>query len=143
VSTPQAGIFALGTASHAYLELDLLAGRAGDELVEVLASLRDPRTTMGGVNLVVGFRPALWAAAADEDAPAGLAGFDEPVVGPDGFTCLPPSTTGRTLVRHDHKGLFAPPPLGYYAEASAPFAATVRGACRRRHVAVPSLRAGL
>jgi len=72
VRSPQAGIFALGTASHAYLELD---GRGGDELVKAVASLREPRTTMGGVNLVAGFRPALWPG----DKPEGLHGFDEPV----------------------------------------------------------------
>jgi porphyrinogen peroxidase len=72
VRSPQAGIFALGTASHAYLELD---GGAGDELVTTVASLREPRTTMGGVNLVAGFRPGLWPG----DAPEGLHGFDEPV----------------------------------------------------------------
>ncbi len=84
-NAPQAGIFALGTAAHAYLELDLDPGRSGRELVAELGSLREPRTTMGGINLVVGFRPELWAAAAPGDTPAGLAGFDDPVVGPDGF----------------------------------------------------------
>ena len=69
--SPQAGIFALGTASHAYLELD---GHR-DELVGAVASLREPRTTMGGVNLVAGFRPELWPG----DAPEALHGFDEPV----------------------------------------------------------------
>jgi putative iron-dependent peroxidase len=86
VSTPQAGIFALGTASHAYLELDLSPGRYGPELITVLASLREPMTTMGGVNLVVGFRPELWADATDGDAPPSLDGFNEPLVGPDGYT---------------------------------------------------------
>jgi porphyrinogen peroxidase len=81
VNEPQSGIFALGTASHAYLELDLEPGRNGADLVSALASLREPRTTMGGVNLVVGFRPELWQG----EAPAGLEGFNEPVVGPDGY----------------------------------------------------------
>jgi putative iron-dependent peroxidase len=70
--SPQAGIFALGTASHAYLELE---GRGDGDLVQAVASLREPRTTMGGVNLVAGFRPELWPA----DAPEGLHGFDEDV----------------------------------------------------------------
>ena len=70
--SPQSGIFALGTASHAYLELRA-TGRQG--LVSAVAGLREPRTTMGGVNLVVGFRPGLWP----NDAPADLHGFDEPV----------------------------------------------------------------
>ena len=40
---------------------------------------------MGGVNLVVGFRPELWQAVAPGAAPAGLAGFNEDVAGIDGF----------------------------------------------------------
>ena len=57
MGSPQGGIFALGTASHAYLEFD---GRDGPGLVAAVAALREPRTTMGGVNLVAGFRPELW-----------------------------------------------------------------------------------
>src|SRR5262249_9046558 len=86
VNAPQGGVFALGTASHAYLELDLVAERGGGELVAALASLREPRTTMGGVNLVVGFRPELWATTAPSEAQAGLEGFNAPVVGSGGFT---------------------------------------------------------
>jgi porphyrinogen peroxidase len=85
MSTPQSGIFALGTASHAYLEFDASAGRAGREVVAAVSSLREPRTTMGGVNLVAGFRPELWREAAPDDAPAGVAGFDADLVGSDGF----------------------------------------------------------
>ena len=36
-------------------------GADGDGSGQAIASLREPRTTMGGVNLVVGFRPELWA----------------------------------------------------------------------------------
>jgi len=85
MSTAQAGIFALGTASHAYLELDLRQPESSRELVTAVASLREPRTTMGGVNLVVGFRPELWRAVASDDSPAELEGFNADVVGPDGF----------------------------------------------------------
>jgi porphyrinogen peroxidase len=85
VRTPQSGIFALGTASHAYLELDAAPGRSARELVDAVASLREPRTTMGGVNLVAGFRPELWREAAPNDAPAGLSGFNQAVAGVDGF----------------------------------------------------------
>lgn len=84
--TPQAGVFALGTASHAYLELDLREGADPHDLVSGLASLREPRTTIGGVNLVVGFRPELWRDGVGGAAPQGLHGFTEPIVGPDGFT---------------------------------------------------------
>ena len=84
MSSPQGGIFALGTASHAYLEFDATAG-TGRELVAAVSSLREPRTTMGGVNLVTGFRPELWSTTAPADAPPDLAGFDEDIRGVDGF----------------------------------------------------------
>jgi putative iron-dependent peroxidase len=82
---PQPGIFALGTASHAYLELDAAEGRRGADLVTTVASLREPRTTMEGVNLVAGFRPELWREVAPGDAPADVHGFDADVAGGDGF----------------------------------------------------------
>ena len=84
MSSPQGGIFALGTASHAYLEFDATAG-TGRELVAAISLLREPRTTMGGVNLVAGFRPELWRQAAPGDAPAELEGFNEDLIGIDGF----------------------------------------------------------
>ena len=82
---PQAGIFALGTSSHAYLEFRRSNGQKGPELVEAIASLREPRTTMGGVNLVAGFRPELWSEVAPDDAPAELEDFKEDLIGSDGF----------------------------------------------------------
>jgi porphyrinogen peroxidase len=85
MKTPQAGIFALGTASHAYLEFDLADSRKGPDLVDAITSLREPRTTMGGVNLVAGFRPELWKAAVPDDAPADIEGFNHDLVGIDGF----------------------------------------------------------
>jgi porphyrinogen peroxidase len=84
MTSPQSGIFALGTASHAYLEFDA-ATQAAKELVPAVASLREPRTTMGGVNLVAGFRPELWREVAADDAPGDLDGFNVDLVGPDGF----------------------------------------------------------
>ncbi len=84
MASPQTGIFALGTASHAYLELDLVAGTDPAIAAARVASLREPRTTIGGVNLVAGFRPELWAAVAPDAAPAGATGFNEPLVGPAG-----------------------------------------------------------
>ena len=84
MKTPQSGIFALGTASHAYLEFEAIPGRAAD-LVAALAGLREPRTTMGGVNLVAGFRPTLWAEVVLDDAPTGVTDFDRDLVGTDGF----------------------------------------------------------
>ena len=84
MSSPQSGIFALGTSAHAYLEFDADAGREAADVVRAVASLREPRTTMGGVNLVAGFRPELWREAVPDDAVPGLSGFDE-VVGTEGF----------------------------------------------------------
>jgi putative iron-dependent peroxidase len=81
---PQTGIFALGTASHAYLEFDA-RDDAGEALVRAVAGLREPRTTMGGVNLVAGVRPELWRRVAPDDAPRA-AGFDDPIVGAGGYT---------------------------------------------------------
>ena len=80
--SPQSGIFALGTSSHAYLEFD----GGGEDLVTAVASLREPRTTMGGINLVAGFRPELWRAVVPRDAPAVLEGFNAEIAGLDGFT---------------------------------------------------------
>ncbi len=85
MKTPQAGIFALGTASHTYLEFDVLSQRYGEKLVAAICSLREPRTTIGGVNLVVGFRPELWQKVAPDHVPAGLQGFNTEIVGKDGF----------------------------------------------------------
>ena len=83
---PQSGIFALGTAAHVYLELDAPEPDTARDLVRAVASLREPRTTMGGINLVAGFRPELWREVAPDDAPARLEGFDSDLVGPDGYT---------------------------------------------------------
>jgi putative iron-dependent peroxidase len=85
VTSSQGGIFALGTPSHAYFELDLAQGGNGRELVTAILSLREPRTTMGGVNLVAGFRPELWREVAPDHAPRELVGFNQPVSGSDGF----------------------------------------------------------
>ncbi len=85
MATPQTGIFALGTMSHAYLEFDL-AGGDGGALIALVAGLREPRTTIGGVNLVAGFRPELWAEVAPDAAPPGVSGFNAPLVGADGYT---------------------------------------------------------
>jgi putative iron-dependent peroxidase len=83
--TAQTGIFALGSPSHAYLEFDLLSGLNRRDLVAAISSFREPRTTMGGVNLVVGFRPELWSEVAPDHAPAGIKGFNENLVGIDGY----------------------------------------------------------
>src|SRR5215472_12244865 len=77
----QSGIFALGTGSHSYLEFDLLESADPVALVQAIATLREPRTTTGGVNLVVGIRPSLWRRVAPQEIPAGVTDFDEDVRG--------------------------------------------------------------
>ncbi|MDB5068131.1 MAG: Dyp-type peroxidase family [Chloroflexi bacterium] len=86
--TPQAGIFALGTAAHEYLELDLRGPEATErgEVARLIADLREPRSTVGGVNLVVGVRPELWAHVDPDGMPAGVSGFLEPVPGAAGYS---------------------------------------------------------
>lgn len=83
----QPGIFALGTPEHGYLEFDLAPDAEPRALVTAAAGLVGPLSTTAGVNLVVGFRPELWAGVADPaDVPASAHGFDRPIVGADGWT---------------------------------------------------------
>jgi putative iron-dependent peroxidase len=84
VASPQTGIFALGTSSHAYLEFDLAPDADARAAVGLVSGLREPRTTIGGVNVVAGFRPELWARVAPDAAPDGVTGFNAPIVGPAG-----------------------------------------------------------
>ena len=86
MAVPQPGIFAIGTTSHAYLEFDVLPGVEPAAAVAAASGLREPRTTIGGVNLVAGFRPELWASVAPQLAPAAVDGFNAAVVGPDGYS---------------------------------------------------------
>ncbi len=85
MASPQTGIFALGTASHAYLEFDLIDPASAPTAFARVAALREPRTTIGGVNLVAGFRPESWASVAPDAAPPGVTGFNEPLIGPSGY----------------------------------------------------------
>ena len=85
VYTPQVGIFALGTSSHAYLEFDILDAKKWKEFASTISAIRQPRTTTGGVNFVIGFRPELWRDMVPEDAPPGLEGFNREIKGTDEF----------------------------------------------------------
>ncbi len=96
MDTPQAGIFALGTSSHAYLEFDILDVKKCREFAATIASIREPRTTTGGVNFVIGFRPELWRDLVPGDLPPGLEGFNQPIRGVEGFVL--PATQHDALV---------------------------------------------
>lgn len=86
MGVPQNGIFAFGTSAHGYFEFDVAAGSAASDVVAAVADHLLSETSMQAVNLVAGFRPELWAEVAAGRMPAEVAGFTEPVVGPDGFT---------------------------------------------------------
>ncbi|MGB6482918.1 MAG: Dyp-type peroxidase [Candidatus Acidiferrales bacterium] len=94
--THQAGIFALGTSSHAYLEFDILDAKKCKEFASTISAIREPRTTTGGVNFVIGFRPELWRDLVPEDAPPGVEGFNKEIHGTEGFVM--PSTQHDALV---------------------------------------------
>jgi putative iron-dependent peroxidase len=94
--TPQAGIFALGTSSHAYLEFDILDVKKWTEFASAIAAIREPRATTGGVNFVIGFRPELWREMVPDDAPPGVEGFNHDIQGTEGFTM--PATQHDALV---------------------------------------------
>ncbi len=94
--TPQAGIFALGTSSHAYLEFDLLDSVNYQEFASTIAAIREPRTTTGGVNFVIGFRPELWRKFLPDDAPSDVDGFNQNIQGIEGFVM--PATQRDALV---------------------------------------------
>ena len=82
---PQTGIFALGDAAHTFLEFTLVAAIDERRFVQAIVDIHEPHTTVGGVNLVVGFRPELWRAVAPDDAPESLTGFNTPLQGARGY----------------------------------------------------------
>jgi hypothetical protein len=45
------------------------------EFAATISAIREPRTTTGGVNFVIGFRPELWRDIVPEDAPCGPGRF--------------------------------------------------------------------
>ena len=76
MASPQTGIFALGTASHAYLEFDLHDPTRVAAGVARAAALREPRTTIGGVNLA-GTRQLRDAGACGVAVVAAILGADD------------------------------------------------------------------
>jgi putative iron-dependent peroxidase len=94
--TPQAGIFALGTCSHAYLEFDLLDAKKCKDFASTISAIHEPQSTTGGVNFVIGFRPELWRDIVPDDAPSGVDGFNKNIQGIEGFEM--PATQHDALV---------------------------------------------
>jgi putative iron-dependent peroxidase len=123
--TGQTGIFALGDAAHGFFEFSLRDGAPAEAFVKAVADLRPPRTTVGGVNLVVGFRPDLWRSVAPDDAPAGVHGFDAELLGTDGFAM--PATQADLWVWYAAAAYDIVFDLGKATiDALAPFAELVR-----------------
>jgi len=79
---PQPGIFALGTRSHHHLQFRLNGPAPG--VVPAVNRIREAATSVAGVNVVVGFGPALWRSICPAEAPEDIVDF-EAVVGSDGF----------------------------------------------------------
>lgn len=94
--TAQAGIFALGTSSHVCLEFDVVGDRQSREFAAAVAAIREPRTTTGGVNFVIGFRPELWQEMMPEHTPAAIEGFNKNIEGSESFVL--PATQHDALV---------------------------------------------
>jgi putative iron-dependent peroxidase len=84
METPQTGIFALGDAAHGFFEFTLRPGADVEAAANALIGVREPRSTVGGANRVIGFRPSLWSAIASKDAPKDVRDFEE-VCGPGGY----------------------------------------------------------
>jgi putative iron-dependent peroxidase len=74
---PQPGIFALGAPEHCFVEFDLADGADPADLIRTLAALYGPETSTGGMSVVVGFRPELWAAVAPASARSSVRSFEE------------------------------------------------------------------
>jgi putative iron-dependent peroxidase len=86
MDAPQPGIFALSDTAHVFLEFTLNPGARERRLVELAVGLHEPYTTVGGMNLVLGFRPELWRGLAPNDTPDDAHDFSEPIAGIEGFT---------------------------------------------------------
>jgi porphyrinogen peroxidase len=96
MQTAQAGIFALGTSSHVYLEFDLVDKKQCKNFASAIAAIREPRTTTGGVNFVIGFRPELWCEMSPDGSPVNVQGFDKDIEGVEDFVM--PATQHDALV---------------------------------------------
>lgn len=86
MATAQFGIFAVGTSAHCFLEFTTHAETTPEELVRAVADVEEPHTTVGGVNIVVGVRPTIWAHVASDQVPERTGDFAAPLTGVEGFT---------------------------------------------------------
>jgi putative iron-dependent peroxidase len=82
----QLGILAFGTTHHAHLEIDRHPHLPPHALAAVVRVVENTVLTGAGCTVVVGFRPEVWRELAPNACPDGLRGYDEAVVGDDGFS---------------------------------------------------------
>ena len=83
---PQLGVLAFGTTHHAYLELDRHPQLSPRALIAAVRVVENAVLTGAGCTVVISFRPDVWRDLAPRSCPDGLRGFDEAVVGDDGFS---------------------------------------------------------
>jgi len=76
-TTPQPGIFAVGTRSHHQLQLDVDAGADPAEVFAALRAIRAAVTTVAGVNVVVGLGSRLCRQVAPAALPADVGPFED------------------------------------------------------------------
>ena len=85
MGTPQPGIFAIGTPLHHHVEFGLDDGVDPELVLRAVRRAIEGAGTVAGVNVVVGFRPRLWAAVAPDRIVDEVVDF-ESVVGVGGYT---------------------------------------------------------
>jgi putative iron-dependent peroxidase len=83
---PQTGIFSLGDAAHVYMEFTRLPGTDAKTFVEAIVNIHEPHQTVGGSNVVIGFRPDVWRELLPDGLPPDLTAFTEPLPGSDGYS---------------------------------------------------------
>lgn len=123
--TGQIGIFALGDSAHGFFEFSLLPGADAQAFASAIESVKEPRSTTGGVNRVIGFRPSLWQRLAPDDIPANLTDFEREIHGPDDYVM--PATQADAWIWFAAASYDIVFDLGQEAVAcAAPFATLVR-----------------
>ena len=86
MSTPQLGIFALGTRNHHHLEFDIDPDVPVADVVAAIRALDEPQVTGGASNLVIGFGHE-WSRRLLADVPDGIGRFEE-IRGTDGHVAV-------------------------------------------------------
>ena len=86
MSTPQVGIFALGTRTHHHLEFDIDPDVPVADVVAAIRALDEPQVTGGASNLVIGFGHE-WSRRLLADVPDGIGRFEE-IRGTDGHVAV-------------------------------------------------------